>query len=312
MEDGVLVPPYRRIADDIRARIKAGELLPGDRVPSSRAITREWGVAIATATKALAVLRDEGLTVPRPGVGTVVAALAGPDRPEQHAPGKARRREHDITRERVVRAAIAIADAYGMAEVSMRRVAAELGVSTMALYRHVPAKADLVLLMIDTTIGDQPLPERRPSGWRPQLELCMRLQWRVYRAHPWLAPSMSIARPDLSPKGARFTDWILGALADTGLTPEEQMYVNILLFSSVRSVASALELEVEAVRETGLSNEEWMDSQAEVFTAMIGDLPHFRRLAGTPFEFDLDKLFEFGLARVLDGVAVMISRQPLQ
>jgi AcrR family transcriptional regulator len=297
VEAGVLVPPYRRIADHLRARIEAGELLPGDRVPSSRAITRDWGVAIATATKALAVLRDDGLTVPRPGVGTVVAQT------------KVRRKERDLTRDRVVRAAIAVADAHGMAELSMRRVAAELGVSTMSLYRHVPGKAELVLAMIDTAIGEQPMPARRPAGWRARLELCARLEWAVFRRHPWLAPSMSLTRPDLSPNAARISEWVLAALADTGLDPSSRMYVNILLFSFVRGVASALEPEAEAVRETGLSNDEWLDTQEAAFTSMIDELPHFQQFATEPFDFDLTKLFEFGLARLLDGVALFIAAQ---
>ena len=296
MEAGVLVPPYRRIADDIRARIESGELLPGDRVPSSRAITREWSVAIATATKALAVLRDEGLTVPRPGVGTVVAQR------------RTQRTERELTRDRVVRAAIAIADAQGMAELSMRRVAADLGVSTMSLYRHVPGKADLILAMIDTAIGEWPLPERRPPGWRSQLELCARLEWAMFRRHPWLAPTMSLARPDLSRNAARITEWVLAALDGTRLDPSSRMYVHILVFSFIRGVASALDSEAEAVRETGLSSDEWLDSQEPAFTSMTGDLPHFQQFATEPFDFDLDRLFEFGLARLLDGVAGLIAQ----
>jgi AcrR family transcriptional regulator len=319
VEDGVLVPPYRRIAAEIRARIEAGELRPGDRVPSARVITREWGVAIATATKALGVLKDDGLTVPRPGAGTVVAqdrvvaqnsmlaqnSMVAPNRAV--AQTRAPRRERDITRERVVRAAIAIADTHGMAEVSMRRVAAELGVSTMALYRHVPGKTELVQLMIDATIGEQPMPARRPPGWRAQLEVCLRMEWQLFRRHPWLAPSMSLARPDMSPNGARITEWILAALAGSGLSSADKMYANILLFSFVRSVAGALESEVEAVRETGLSTEEWMDSQQAAFTAMFAELPHLRQLATEPFDFDLDFFFEFGLARLLDGIARLIG-----
>ena len=69
-------PPYRRIADEIRARIADRELRPGDPVPSARGITREWGVALATATKVLATLNAEGVTRSLPGRGTVVARAA--------------------------------------------------------------------------------------------------------------------------------------------------------------------------------------------------------------------------------------------
>ena len=70
-------PPYLRIADDIRRRIRSGDLRPGDRVPSARRLRQEQGVAIATATKALAALQQEGFVQAVPGIGTVVSP-AGP------------------------------------------------------------------------------------------------------------------------------------------------------------------------------------------------------------------------------------------
>src|SRR4051794_11154921 len=66
-------PPYRRIVAEIGARIASGALRGGDRVPSVRQISQEWGVAIATATKVLTTLRQEGLVRTVPGIGTIVA-----------------------------------------------------------------------------------------------------------------------------------------------------------------------------------------------------------------------------------------------
>src|SRR3954453_6121057 len=63
------VPPYRRIADALRSRIGSGELAPGAPVPSARRISREHGVALATATKVLAALRDDGRGGGRRGGG---------------------------------------------------------------------------------------------------------------------------------------------------------------------------------------------------------------------------------------------------
>lgn len=73
-------PPYLRIVGEIRRRIAAGELAPGDRVPSTRGITQEFGVAMATATKVLTTLRQEGLVQALAGIGTVVAE-PGPGAP---------------------------------------------------------------------------------------------------------------------------------------------------------------------------------------------------------------------------------------
>jgi AcrR family transcriptional regulator len=288
-------PPYRRIVSEVRRRIASGELRPGDRVPSARAITKEWGVAIATATKAHAALREEGLTVARAGVGTVVA-------------GPAPRREHELTRERIVAAAIALADAEGLAELTMRRIASALGVATMSLYRHVPSRDDLMLAMIDAAIGDLRLPARHPRGWRAGLELSARLEWAMFQRHPWLAPSMSLTRPQMAPNGMRLSEFVLAAFDGTRLTMSERMYVQILLFSFVRGVASSLEPEAEAIRESGLTDEQWMESQESSYARVLRDhpMPHLRELT-EGFDFSLDTLFEFGLARFLDGIELFVT-----
>lgn len=130
-------PPYRRI--------EIGELRPGNPVPSARQITREHGVAIATATKVLALLREESLVLTRPGAGTVVAPAP--------RPRAANPTEPELSRERLVRTAIALADDGGLAAVSMRQIAAELGVATMSLYRHVRGRDELILTMADTVFG---------------------------------------------------------------------------------------------------------------------------------------------------------------
>ncbi|MEV6342501.1 TetR/AcrR family transcriptional regulator C-terminal domain-containing protein [Actinoplanes sp. NPDC051851] len=288
---------YRRIVAEIRRRIEAGELRPGERVPSARAITREWGVAIATATKAHAVLRDEGLTTARPGVGTVVAGAAPP-------------RDADLDRDRIVAAAIAIADRDGMAELSMRRIAADLGVATMSLYRHVPGRDELVLAMIDAALGGLRVPPRYLGDWRADLAVCCRAMWEVFQRHPWLASSMSLTRPQMVPNALRLGEWLMGSLNGTGLDVFHRMLVEVLLFTFVRGVASGLEPEAEARRDSGLTDDEWMDSQEEAFrqVATTINAPHFAQLAAAhEFEFDLDVLFEFGLARLLDGIGALIG-----
>lgn len=78
------LPPYQRIAAQIKGRIERGELRPGDRVPSVRDIIRDEGVSVATATRVAAVLRAEGFAETIPGIGTVarmpVKTTTGPDR----------------------------------------------------------------------------------------------------------------------------------------------------------------------------------------------------------------------------------------
>jgi AcrR family transcriptional regulator len=299
-------PPYRRIADEIRARIADRELGPGDPVTSARGITREWGVALATATKVLATLNAEGATRSLPGRGTVVAGQAVTAQPARVAARAGRRNEGDpdLTRERIVTAAVRIADAEGLAQLSMRRIGTELGAAPMSLYRHVNGKDELLVSMMDSVLGEDPLPARPPMGWRAQLELSSRTQWRGFRRHPWLAPALSITRPQLIPNGMRHTEWALRALDGLGLTIEEMMHVHITLFSHVRGLALNLEAEAQAEQDSGLTSDEWMQTQEHGFRviASTGDFPLLNRLVNSEMEMDLDQLFEFGLGCLLDGL----------
>jgi AcrR family transcriptional regulator len=298
-------PPYRRIADEIRARIVDRELRPGDQVPSARGITREWGVALATATKVLATLNAEGVTRALPGRGTVVADPARPAQPAGVS-ARARRdeRDPDLTRERIVAAAIRVADAEGLAQLSMRRIATELGAAPMSLYRHVNGKDELLVSMMDCVLGEDPLPARPPKGWRAQLELSSRMQWQGFRRHPWLAPALSITRPQLIPNGMRHTEWALRALDGLSLTIQEMMHIHMTLFSHVRGLALNLEAEAQAEQDSGLTSDEWMQTQEHGFRVIAGtgDFPLLNRLVDSEMELDLDQLFEFGLACLLDGL----------
>ncbi|WP_329382125.1 TetR/AcrR family transcriptional regulator C-terminal domain-containing protein [Streptomyces sp. NBC_01716] len=297
-------PPYLRIAAELRRRIASGELVPGDRVPSTRRITQEWGVAMATATKALAALNQEGLVRAVPGVGTVVAEPVRP-RGRDTAPGEG------LSRERVVRAAISIADAEGLGALSMRRVASEFGTSTMALYRHVPSKGELVRLMSEAVFAGAPAgPE--PAGWRPRLSREVRWLWIQYERHPWLARAMAgLTRPMASPHAMSYTERALGTLRGLGLTPDAVIHIHLSLLGYAQGVAMAVELESQARQDTGLTAEQWMAANETRLDSvqLTGRYPVLSTLFGDEeFDLELGTLFEFGLERMLDGVESLIER----
>ncbi|MGW2250272.1 TetR/AcrR family transcriptional regulator C-terminal domain-containing protein [Kitasatospora sp. NPDC001660] len=322
--------PSVRILVELRRRIGSGELAPGERVPSTRAITREWGVAMATATKVLSRLREEGLVRAVPGVGTVVAERAGAVSPvASSAPGPGRgpergsgagvvrrRRggERELTRERIVATAVRVADEEGFTALSMRRIATDLGVATMSLYRHVPGKDDLLRFMTDRVFGEEPLPEPLPAGWRDGLETVARLQWRIYRRHCWLAGTMSFTRPVLAPEAAVHTERAMAALAGSGLSHEEIAQASVALAAFVCGLAVHFEREAHAVQDSGMSADEWMDRQdSEERDLLMADperFPMFDALSrGPEIDMSLDALFEFGVARMLDGIGAMIARR---
>jgi DNA-binding transcriptional regulator YhcF (GntR family) len=307
-------PPYLRIVDYIRRQIRSGDLRPGDRVPSARRLRQEWGVAIATATKVLAALQQEGLVQAVPGVGTIVSP-AGVATPQPRSPKRRYTSEPqpDLSRDRIVRAAMEIADTEGMAALSMRRVATDLDVATMSLYRYLRSKDDLIVFMIDEAIGQVPFPESPPEGWRARLELAARLQWTTFRRHRWLAPAMSLTRPQLAPSALAYTEWVLRALDGLGLDPRAMIHAHVMLFSYVRGLATSFEAEAEAERDTGMTSDEWMETQEAALDAIAGSgsFATFLRIAKEPdLDLDLDTLFEFGLIRILDGLEAYIGDSP--
>ncbi|WP_055493028.1 TetR/AcrR family transcriptional regulator C-terminal domain-containing protein [Streptomyces sp. TP-A0356] len=292
-----------RIAGEIAERIRAGELRPGERVPSTRQIMGRWGVAMATASKALAMLRQEGLVRAVPGVGTVVAESV-PGRPRSSGASP----RASLDRAHVVRTAVAIADAEGLTAVSMRRVAAALGVTTMALYRHVPGRDELTRLMADAVFGSARLPELPAAGWRRRLEAAARLQWRLYRRHPWLAQAISFTRPQATPHAMALGEWVMRALDGLGLDPVTMIHIHVTLAAHVRGIAVNLEAEAEALQQSGVDDEEWMAAHMAAKLATPQGAERFPLLAAVPERsLDLDSLFEFGLQRLLDGIDVQVA-----
>ncbi|MFC7328274.1 GntR family transcriptional regulator [Marinactinospora rubrisoli] len=305
-------PPYRRIVEEIRARILAGELRPGERMPSIRQIAQRWGVAIATATRAMATLRDEGLVEAKVGSGTVVSARAGRQRPPGPAVSPPPRHtgapRQALNREHVLRTAIAIADGEGLDAVSMRRLAAELGAGPMSLYRHVANKDELVAQMVDAAFGEPELPTPGPDGWRAKLELVSRRQWELCRRHPWLPRAVSFTRPLLMPNLTAYTEWTLRALDGLGLPMTIRIREALTLHGLVMTVALSLAAEVEAEQETGVTLDRWWLAQRRRADELLAD-GRFPLLAAIPegTVADLDGLFEYGLARHLDGFAALVE-----
>lgn len=295
--------PSTQIAAQIRGQIQSGELAAGSRVPSTRQITRRWGVAMATASKVLAILKEEGLVRTRPGVGSVVA---GTSSARAGASARARDADTGLTKERIVTAATAVADDEGLGALSMRRVALELGVATMSLYRHVQDKDDLLVLMIDAAFAEWRL-QRSGDGWQEVLAGAAREMWRIFRRHLWLAPAYSLTRPLVVPSGLAYTEHVLATLLGRGLQPATAFSMNLILFSFVRGFATSLEMEATAEADTGVTADEWMDVQKPALEALLADrdVPAFRTVLDSfepgGYDMDLNELFETGLRYLLDG-----------
>ncbi|MEO8876459.1 MAG: TetR/AcrR family transcriptional regulator C-terminal domain-containing protein [Polyangiaceae bacterium] len=277
----------QRIVSELRARIRSGQLAPGDHVPSARDIVREHNVAIATATKVLAMLKHEGLVRVLPGVGTIVRGERGVE----------------LTRARIIQAAIAIADDEGTATLTMRTLARELGVATMSLYRHVRSREELILAMADATFLEQTPPRRARHPWRKQLELVLRVQWEGYRRHPWLAHVISMTRPQALKNGMLHTEAVLEALVPLGFDDETILRTAITLMAFVRGMAASLEQEKHAEQDSGISAEEWMVEQEASMLPLMKEYPVLMRMSTNgDFDIGMNALFECGLRYLVDGI----------
>jgi AcrR family transcriptional regulator len=204
-----------------------------------------------------------------------------------------------LTLESTVQAGIHVADREGLAALTMSRLAKELAVTTMALYRYVPGKEELVDLMMDVAIGAPPSPIGRAKDWRTELALWARANLAVLQQHPWLLELVGSRMP-VGPNWLAWVDSALSALSGTGLTPRETIAVVFLIDGHVRSAAQI------ALGVTG--TDEWVTDFARVLKTITHD-ERYSALASVaatggfeqPVRGEMN-MFEFGLQRLLDGI----------
>ena len=276
-------------------------------MPSARAIARDHGVALATATKVLAVLRDDGLVHMVPGVGTLVIER-GDRSPAATPPARV---PAELRTADVVAAAVRRADDEGLAGVSMRRIAAELGVATMSLYSRVRSKDELLVLMVDAVFAESPPPAFAPGdGWRSRVDAMAHLQWGVHLRHPWTPALLSLSRPQNSPHGMRHTEALLQAFDGFGLSATELMHAAVVVAGYVRGCATDLEAELRSQQDTGLTADQWIRAHEPAYEATVatGGFPMLASIGRAPtIDLNLTTLFEFGLSRLLDGLASWLA-----
>ena len=233
-----------------------------------------------------------------------------------------------LSLERIIAAATRVADTEGLAAVSMSRVATELGTAPMSLYRYVAAKGELLALMVDAAYGPAPAATRsgegtgpaegtglaEDTGWRAGLA---RWAWSMrarIQAHPWVLRIPIGGLPTLPNEVAWFEEG-LDCLRDTGLEENEKASAILLVSGYVRNAAT-IDADIEAaVRASGKTPDEWMASYAQTLT-VLADPQRFPALtkfiaAGVFDRADPPETeFAFGLDRVLDGLAALISVRP--
>lgn len=200
----------------------------------------------------------------------------------------------------IAAAGIALADAEGLAAVTMQRVAAALGFTKMALYRYVSSKDALVALMIEAGLGGPPAPSG--DGWRARLESWTLQLFALFTAHPWTLEA-TVGDRVMGPNELGWLEAAVAALAGTGLDGGEQLDVAGTLAGHARAIAA------QATATEGGNPERALD---EMIAGLVqGRESRFPAIAAAVeaavASGAQDQALTFGLHRILDGVEMLIA-----
>lgn len=222
--------------------------------------------------------------------------------------------KREMSVERIVDTAMALADEGGLAAVSMAKVAAELGFTTMSLYRYVTSKDDLLLLMQDAACASFMMPPMDSVlGWRQGLREFALASVNVVRLHPWYL-DIPIAGAPVTPGNLAIVDWGLGCMAALPLDDQEKMSTVLLLSTYGREVG-VVERDVSRSREAGAVGA-GLDVPGILGLLVTEErFPHLHRILQSGAYTDNDPPgqehddFDFGLERILDGIAHLIAQR---
>ncbi len=208
-----------------------------------------------------------------------------------------------LSRERIVRAAIALADAHGLEAVSLRKLAATLDVGPMRLYGYIATKDELFDLMVDAVHA-----EIRPAGdgWREVLRSLAHTTRQAVQQHEWLADLIG-GRPHLGPHALARGDAVFAAMSrvDVNLVMTMVDAVDAYVIGAVRREIA----ERRAERATGMDKRQWQAAFGPylVRTFATGRFPALATVVRDGVHLNANQTFRAGLDFLLDGIEASIS-----
>ena len=220
--------------------------------------------------------------------------------------GSQGRRTQALSLDRIVDAAIAIADADGLAALSMARLAERLGSAPMSLYRHVSNKDELLVFMVDAAPG--PPPELPAGGWRAALDAWAQALRALYYAHPWIL-QVTADRPPLEPGQLAWLDRGLSSFAGTPLSERDRFESVMTVLNYVRGEAQIATILLRGGGE-GADPLAAQQEYGELIARFVRP-ERFPSLAAASaagiFATEGPDSFQWGLSRILDGLASLVA-----
>jgi AcrR family transcriptional regulator len=207
------------------------------------------------------------------------------------------KRRVPLSRDRVLRAALVLADAGGIDSMSMRKLGEELGVEAMSLYNHVANKDDILDGIVDLVFSEIALPSGR-GDWKPAMRKRAISAHEALLRHPW-APSLMQSRTKPGPATLRHHDSVLGRLRTAGFTLVMAAHAVSVIDGYVYGFA------LQQINLPLQSREQVAEVGQDILRQMAGEYPHLAEMitkhAMKP-GYDYAKEFEFGLDLILDGL----------
>ncbi|MEU8639166.1 TetR/AcrR family transcriptional regulator C-terminal domain-containing protein [Amycolatopsis sp. NPDC048633] len=203
-----------------------------------------------------------------------------------------------LSRERIVRTAIELADVNGLEAVSLRKVAAALDVGPMRLYGYIATKEELLDLMLDAVYA-----EIRPAGagWREALTSVAEATRRAVHRHEWLADLIG-GRPQLGPNALARGEAVLAAMdgVDVDVVMPVVTAVDAYVIGTVRREIA----ERRAERASGMNQRQWQAAYGPYLerTFATGRYPALETVIRDAAHLDADETFRLGLGFLLDGI----------
>ena len=219
-------------------------------------------------------------------------------------PNRSKTRRTPLTRERVLRAAIALADERGAEALTMRNVANELGVEAMSLYNHVANKDDLLDGMVDLVFSEIE-PPSADADWKAELRRRALATRAALARHRWAIGHME-GRTDHGPSNMRVHDAVLGCLRAAGFSYEMTVHAYSLQDAYIYGFA---------LQESDMSSRTPGDFAAEAqrqmreYASVLDDYPHLVDVVGghvAEVGYDYDQEFLFGIEAILDRLEQLL------
>ncbi|MFB7653632.1 MULTISPECIES: TetR/AcrR family transcriptional regulator C-terminal domain-containing protein [unclassified Streptomyces] len=236
------------------------------------------------------VIADKERTEGRSGAGVANVWLRA---------SRGRKGEPPLTRERIVRAAVALLDEEGMERLTMRRLAERLQVGATTLYWHVSTKGDVIDLAVDAIFGETGVPDRHAEDPRDDIAT-LAGNWRqAMLRHPWAATLPARQRPLMGPNFLDWMEFLQSALVRAGLTGKRLNAATWALYNHVMG-ATATQSSLQLSAEEARLGREYLESRRDTHPTVAAN--------DYISDVDWDTNFAVGLELLLAGIATQTRR----